>query len=317
MQDLLGTLRALGDETRLRIACVLLAGSFNVNELVSILGMGQSRVSRHLRILLDAGLVQARREGTWVYYLLSDRWQGGEGGSGGEGSAERLLEGLAQRLADELDAERAAIDACFASRRDKAEQFFSDVASGWDKRRDEIQGPPEYLDRLIGLVDHPATAVDLGTGTGVLLSRLSPRAERVIGIDASADMLKVARENVHAWGLDNVEFRLGAVEHLPLPDGEVDAIVANMVLHHVAQPEQALKEACRSLTSNGRLLIADFTPHGNEEYREKLGDLWLGFENEELEVWLKNAELEMREYEKSPAEGGRPAIFLAVAEKRR
>lgn len=310
MQQLLSSLRALGDETRLRIASVLHAGSFNVNELVGILGMGQSRVSRHLRILLDAGLVQARREGTWVYYLLSERWQG-EGPDG-----DRLLAELATQLVDALVAERAAIDACFAARRDKAEQFFSDVAAGWDQRRDEIQGPPEYLDRLIGFVGHPGTAVDLGTGTGVLLSRLSPRADRVIGIDASADMLKVARENVHSWGLGNVEFRLGAVEHLPLPDGEADTMVANMVLHHVVQPGQALKEVCRSLASNGRLLVADFSSHENEEYREKLGDLWLGFENEEFEGWLKSADLEIQKYEHLPAEKDRPAIFLAVAGKR-
>ncbi len=324
MEMLLTTLRALGDETRLRIAAVLLAGPFNVNELVGILGLGQSRVSRHLKILLDAGLVRARRDGSWVYYTLADAWRDGRavsdragvGGDGVEGDGVApLLTALAGSLQGALEVERDAVNRCLERRREQAGRFFGgpEVAAGWDARRDSVQGPADYLDRVVEALGPAETVVDLGTGTGVLLSRLSGQSSRVIGVDASDEMLRVARDHVRELGLGNVELRLGALEHLPLADGEADAAVANMVLHHVAQPGEALREARRSLRPGGRLAIADFRTHTQESYREKLGDLWLGFEQHEVAAWLDGAGFDVERLEEVSPAGGRPAVFLALA----
>jgi ArsR family transcriptional regulator len=318
MSSLLNTLKALGDETRLRILRVLRLGAFNVNELVGVLGMGQSRVSRHLKILLEADLVTARRQGSWVYYELSGRWSRAPGGKGAD-----FLRPLAEDLDVEFDGDRQAVDACFQRRREQAAQFFRGVAERWDRHRDQVQGRPRYLDRLAASLRGPSgggeeeqragTVVDLGTGTGVLLSRLSPVAERVIGIDQSQEMLRRARQNVTRWGLRNVELRLGALEHLPLCDGEADAMVANMVLHHVADPPQALREVRRGLRAGGKLVLAELATHGEENYREELGDLWLGFERAELERWLLEARLALESCDEERDDPGRPGVLLLVA----
>ncbi len=314
MDFYLTSFKALADETRLRIVCVLRSSAFNVNELVSVLDMGQSRVSRHLRILLDAGLVEARREGVWVYYRLSDRWR--QSGRSRNGNSNlRYLRVLARELHHGRDGR--AVDACLQKRREKASQFFKGVAADWDRQRDSVQGRPEHLDRLAESLGSTGTVVDLGTGTGILLSRLSRRAETVIGIDVSNEMLQVARRNVEAQGLNNVDLRLGAVEHLPVADHQADAMVANMVLHHVANPADALREVHRGLRPEGLFLLANLATHSEENYREKLGHLWLGFERQEIEAWLEEANFELKEFTQLPEEENRPAVILAKARTRK
>jgi ubiquinone/menaquinone biosynthesis C-methylase UbiE/DNA-binding transcriptional ArsR family regulator len=338
MDELLATLRALGDPTRLRIAAVLQEGAFNVNELVSILGMGQSRVSRHLKILLDAGLVAARREGTWTYYGLAPAWRAERGREAAvdalpqlAGSAESpaessntpraetqrpILVALAAELASRIEAERPRLDTCYDRRRSRAEVFFRGVAPAWDKHRDTVLGPPDYLERLVEDVAGSGVVVDLGTGTGVLVPVLAARVGKVLGIDASAEMLAVARDRTRGAGLHNVEFRLGALEHLPLSDGEADAMVANMVFHHVAEPVAALREVRRGLRAGGKLVVADFLAHGREDYRETLGDLWLGFDPEEFRAWARSAGLEPLAISEIPvALPSDPAVFLFAARK--
>lgn len=312
METLLATLKALGDATRLRLVDVLQSGAFNVNELVGILGVGQSRVSRHLKILLDAGLVDARREGTWVYYTLSEEWSGQGNGE----RPRRFLRLLAREIASGDPGARTAIESCLLERRRRSEEFFRDVAETWDAHRDSLQGSPVHLLPLVEAVGRAGTVVDLGTGTGVLLARLSPLAERVIGIDSSEEMLQVARRKVAEEGLPNVELRLGSLEHLPVPDAEANAMVANMVLHHVARPPDALREVHRGLCPGGRLVLADFEAHGQESYREQLGDLWLGFERRDLERWLDATEFDVEHARRIPGEGGRPAVMLFQARRR-
>ena len=189
-----------------------------------------------------------------------------------------------------------------------------------------MQGPPGHLDAVVdhlgtvdlGIIDlgDSGTVVDLGTGTGVLLSRLSSRARTVIGIDASTEMLQIARRNVTSQGLGNVELRLGALEHLPVPDHQADVMVANMVLHHVANPADVLREVHRGLRPGGLFLLADLATHSEESYREKLGALWLGFERQELETWLEEAYLELIEFAELAGQNDRPTVIVVTARAR-
>ncbi|MCH2365589.1 MAG: metalloregulator ArsR/SmtB family transcription factor, partial [Planctomycetes bacterium] len=189
MQSCLSTVKALAVETRLRILRILMTGTYNVNELVAILSMGQSRVSRHLRILSDAGLVRPRRQGTWVYYGLTGLWEN-------ESSP-----GFLPSFADELSAnplplaaaDDRGIKVCLGQRRKQAEQFFSSVAERDDSQRDEIEGPAEHHTIIAELLrcggEELGTVVDLGTGTGRLLPLLGESARGVIGIDGAREML--------------------------------------------------------------------------------------------------------------------------------
>jgi ArsR family transcriptional regulator len=306
--DPLPLFKSLADSTRLRILRVLCSGAFNVNELVGILGIGQSRVSRHLKILSEAGLLEVRREGSWAYYRLAP--------VNGSGRGSAIARALIDHIERSLPPEQAGIAGCYERRRRLSQQFFRGAADGWDRRRDRVQGPPAYLDRLLeGVGSGADTLADLGTGTGVLLAPLSTRARRVIGIDASPEMLQAARQHAQGRGLENVDLRLGALEHLPLPDASVDGAVANMVLHHVADPRSALAEVRRILRPSGKLAIAELRRHGREEYREKLGDLWLGFERRELERWLGEADLWIEQSEEIPPAPGRPGVILALASR--
>ena len=319
MDPLVPIFKALGDGTRLRVLRVLRTGSFNVNELVSILEIGQSRVSRHLKILLDAGLVSARREGQWVFYTLTGLWSGGANGASQPGRFLRILSRELDSANDAVDSERdqLAVQRCLEERRRRAGTFFRDVADDWDSHRDRIQGPSEHLDQLVhSLEGTVGTVVDLGTGTGVLLERLCARAKQVIGIDAASEMLEVAREKTTRSGIGNVDLRLGTFEHLPLLDGEADVMVANMVLHHVANPPDAIREVHRGLRRGGRFLLADFVAHEEESYREHLGDLWLGFEPHDVERWLDEGEFEIETSAEISGAANRPDLLLLEARKR-
>ncbi|MEM7263234.1 MAG: metalloregulator ArsR/SmtB family transcription factor, partial [Planctomycetota bacterium] len=301
MSELLHVFKALGDPTRLRLLSILQEGTFNVNELVGVIEMGQSRVSRHLKILSDAGLVIPRREGSWVYYSLASGWSA----TGG------WLPELSTELSIDA-ADRGRVDRCLRERRSRSESFFRGVAESWDVERDALVGPPDYLGRLVSEAGQGhALSVDLGTGTGLLLRELSAISDRVIGIDASREMLDVAGENTRDVG--GIDLRLGALEHLPLADAQADLAVAHMVLHHVAHPPQALGEIHRILKPGGRLLLADFRNHDREVYRERLGDLWLGFSEDQLSDWLQSADLVVEDRFELSEEPERPAMFLWLA----
>ena len=322
MDAVLTTLKALGDDTRLRLLGTLRRGAFHVNELVRILSMGQSRVSRHLKILLDAGLVTTRREGNAVYYSLEAAWHESQPGSGRATDPflpamflRELGQALAAREFPDAAADQAAIAQCLDERRTHAARFFKDVAGEWDAHRDSIQGPPWYLEQLAEVLGTSDTVVDLGTGTGVLLASLSPRARRVIGIDRQEEMLQVARRNVAEAKLGNIELRLGALEHLPVPDAEADSMVAHMVLHHVSHPPDALREIHRGLQPGGRFVIAELAAHTEQSYREHLGDLWLGFEPENLKAWLDAAGFEIEQLEEIPSHDERPDVVLIAARR--
>lgn len=276
---MLETLKALADPCRLRLTAVLLSGEFTVQELTRIMGMGQSRISRHLKILSEAGVLAVKRQGTWSYY------RAGEGKSffaAIRPAFEREMEALPQRAQD-----LAAVAAVLEERRLRSQEFFDRHARQWDDLARTLLPVPEYRGRLLEQVPEGVTVLEIGVGTGGLLTELAARAAQVIGVDHSPAMLEEARRRLAARGVSGVELRLGEMSHLPLPDASVGCVVANMVLHHAADPAAVLTEIRRVLSPDGVLLLADLARHEREAARDQLADQWLGFDEAELESWLK------------------------------
>ena len=300
--------KALADPCRLRLVAVLLRGEFTVQELTRILGMGQSRISRHLKILTEAGVLSVKRQGTWSYYRAGE-----ENVFFGAIRApfERELDKLPQRR-DDLTALAVALEA----RRRRSLEFFDRHARQWDSLSRTLLPVPDYLDRLLALVPHVATLLEIGVGTGALLPSLSSLAAEVIGVDHSPAMLDEARRRLVADGETGVELRLGEMTHLPISDGGAGCVVANMVLHHAADPLAVLAEIFRVLEPGGILVLADLARHEREWAREQLADQWLGFDEDELQGWLKTTGYEGVERQRVGAEIGQEDVLLVRATKR-
>lgn len=299
--------KALADPCRLRLVAVLLRGEFTVQELTRILGMGQSRISRHLKILTEAGVLSVKRQGTWSYYRAGE-----ENAFFGAIRAdfERELDKLPQR-GDDLTAMAIALEA----RRKRSLEFFDRHARQWDSLSRTLLPVPEYLDRLLTLVPSVSTLLEIGVGTGALLPSLSGRAAEVIGVDHSPAMLDEARRRLAADGESAVELRLGEMTHLPISDGGVGCVVANMVLHHAADPLAVLREIFRVLQPDGILVLADLARHEREWAREQLADQWLGFEENELQGWLKTAGFGRVEQSRVGATVGQEDVLMVRATK--
>jgi DNA-binding transcriptional ArsR family regulator len=279
--ETLSAFRALSDPTRARIVRVLASGPFHVNELTDILGARQSTVSRHLRLLSEANLVTCRRSKTWAYYSLSQQ--------DGKRFPARLLELLAGEWESSANPDEAGIEAVLARRRRATSEFFRKSAGKWDGLRDRMLGSSSHLEHIVEGIAPDSVVVDLGTGTGVLLERLSSRARKLIGIDSSPEMLEIARRRARESGLGNTELRLGALEHLPLSDQEATAMVANLVLHHVANIPEVLREIRRGLSPGGRLVIVELTEGGNESFWQSIGAQWPGFRPADLRQKLESS----------------------------
>ena len=289
MQRLVQIAKAMGDESRLRILRVLMSGAYNVAELTSILVMGQSRVSRHLKLLLDAGLTRVRREGTWAWYDSSAISTNGR-----DGLPAKALALLCDHDGDApwLAGDESRRQACLEQRRQKNREFHDRGAPGWARLREEPFGDSDLSARVLAALGDNRQVADLGCGPGVLLPAPVSHAQRVIGVDTSQAMLDQAVQtlaDLEAGLRGRIELRLGALEHLPLADGEVDAALMNMVLHHLAEPATVLREVKRILSAGGRLVICDLLRHDDEAMREDYGDLWLGFEEEGLRRSLSDA----------------------------
>ncbi len=271
--------KALADATRLRLLFILGRGEFTVQELIDILQMGQSRISRHLKILLDAELVSVKREGTWAYYRMAQ--------------TSFFFQRIWPYLQDEFDQlataqeDQAAVVRVLAARRERSQSFFARHARDWDHLSRQLLPTPPYQERLVENLPEASCLLEIGVGTGGLLETLSRTAGQVIGVDASPEMLNAARQRVAALGLDNVALRLGEMEHLPLEDRSVEVVLLNMVLHHAPDPATVLKESWRVLGPGGVLVVADLARHQDEWVREKLADQWLGFTAEELKNWAE------------------------------
>jgi len=306
--SILDRLNALADSTRSRLLLVLDRHELTVSELCQVLQLPQSTVSRHLKILSDDGWVVARAEGTSRRYTAAPSLEPG---------AKRLWQLVRGQVAQDDTAEQDVerLRGVLAERRTRSEQFFSSSAGQWDALRTELFGQRTELAALPGLLDETWVVGDLGCGTGQLTGALAPYVGRVIAVDQSRAMLAAARTRLQE--LDNAELRQGELEALPIADGELDAAVLFLVLHYLAEPVQALAEACRTLKPGGRLLVVDMTPHAREEYRQTMGHLWQGFSGEQMRGWLAEAGLQAVRYRVLPADARAkgPGLFSLTARR--
>lgn len=294
MEALLTGLRAAGEPTRLRVLALLSQGELTVSELTRILGQSQPRVSRHLKLLCDAGLVSRIPEGAWAFYRLT-----GTGESGALTTAitrqipsddDTLLRDLA-RLAG-IKRERALI----------AADYFRKNAPDWDKIRSlhvTEEAVETAMREMLGRAP-VAHLLDLGTGTGRILLVLKDLAARGTGIDFSREMLAIARANLERAELTNYQVRLGEVQSLPLADAAADLVSVHQVLHYLDNPQAAVREAARVLQPDGRMLIVDFAPHAIEQLREWHAHRRLGFAEAEVSGWCVAAGLEMAQVRHLP-----------------
>ncbi len=285
MDYLLTGLRAAAEPTRLRILALCAQSDLTVTDLTEILSQSQPRVSRHVKTLCDAGLLQRWRNGPWAFCQLA---------TDGPGVA------LAQTLVDQiprgdetfqLDSQR--LSRLVRARAERAAAFFRDNASDWDAIRS--MGIDQQAVETAMLTNLPAGGrlLDVGTGTGWVLRTLGPRVKAATGIDVSVEMLAVARANLAHVGLRNCVLRQGDMYRLPWADGHFDIATLHMVLHYADRPAEAIGEAGRVVRDGGRLVVVDFRSHGRQEFRQDLAHVWLGFETAQIEGWLGSAGLSL------------------------
>lgn len=269
-----GQLAALADPTRSRILLLLEQQALSVTEVCSVLQLPQSTASRHLKVLVDEGWANARSEGASRLYRM------------------RRLDTAARRIWDTVrdevsrtpagEQDRQRLRAVLEVRREKSAAFFSGAAADWDRVRLELFGSNAELLPLLALLDGEWVVGDFGCGNGQVARTIAPFVKQVIGVDSSRAMLEAA--SAHAS--ENIDFREGAVEALPIADDELDVALLFLVLHYVVDPAHALREAARTLKNGGRLLLVDMMPHDQEELRETMGHVWLGFSAGQLNEWL-------------------------------
>lgn len=281
-------LKAAAEPTRLRILLLLASGELNVKDLTQILGQSQPRLSRHLKLLVEAGLLERVREGSWVYFHLSDRTANGR------------LASLLLAMADPddpvviRDRERAA--ALKREREAAAQEYFERHASDWDQIR-SLHVAEADVEAAMREALGPAPIgylVDLGTGTGRTLELFSKDYQRAVGIDVNQAMLAYARSKIESSGLRNAQVRQGDIYNLTLAQGEADVVVMHQILHYLSDPQRALQEASRILRPGGRLLIVDFAPHELEFLRDNHAHERLGIATDTMAHWLAECGLEPR-----------------------
>ncbi|HEX3484928.1 MAG TPA: metalloregulator ArsR/SmtB family transcription factor [Micropepsaceae bacterium] len=290
MEKLLGMLRAAGDATRLRLLLLLSKTDLTVSEIIQILGQSQPRVSRHLKLLCEAGLLERFKEGAWVFYRAVDQGKAAE--------LARAISALADAEHDPvlLDDKRR-LTQVRAARAEEAAAYFRANAPQWERIR-SLHVPEDDVERAIVRLlgrDSLGSVLDAGTGTGRMLELLSPYIKRGIGIDVSPDMLAIARDKLGQAGAFNCQVRRGDVYRLPFADGDTkggfDAVLFHQVLHFLDDPQAALREAVRVLAPGGRVLIVDFAPHQLEFLRSEHAHRRLGFSDAEVQGWFKAAGL--------------------------
>jgi ubiquinone/menaquinone biosynthesis C-methylase UbiE/DNA-binding transcriptional ArsR family regulator len=281
MSSTLKALRALSDSTRLRIMAVLERDELSVNELQEITRMGQSRISTHLRLLQDAGLVQSRRDGKRTFYRFNER---------ADKSAREFI-GLAVKGAEELPehgSDGVNLKRIIARRKQQEQVYFNQVAGRFDRS----YGPGrswEAFGHLLLRILPPLTVADLGSGEGLLSELLARRCKKVIAVDNSEKMVEFGARKAKKNGLKNLEFRLGDLQNPPIDSESVDLVILSQALHHAEKPDETIRATHRLLVPGGQLLMLDLARHKFERAHELYGDRWLGFGESDLQRWLEEA----------------------------
>jgi demethylmenaquinone methyltransferase/2-methoxy-6-polyprenyl-1,4-benzoquinol methylase/ArsR family transcriptional regulator len=304
----LDALEAAGEITRLRLLALLADAELTVSELMTILGQSQPRISRHLRLLVEAGLVDRHREGAWAFFRLSD-----------QGPAAGLARAVLERMdhADPvLSSDRSRLSEVRRARAEQAQLYFTEQARNWDRIRSLhiAENIVEAAVREIAGKKPLHAVLDLGTGTGRMLELLAPLADRAVGVDQSPAMLNVARTNLERAGLRNVQVRQGDLYALPVERNGYDLVIVHQVLHYLDDPGRAVREAAHALRPGGRLLIIDFAPHAHEFLREQHAHRRLGFSGEEIEGFMQEAGLvDFIRRDLGPGAGDKLTVSLWVA----
>ena len=285
MEQVLARLRAAAEATRLRLLAICAECELTVSEITQIIGQSQPRVSRHLKLLCEAGLLVRFREGTWVFYRTPNTGPGAE-------LLQPVLD-LLPRDDETLLLDRTRLEQVKAQREQIATEYFRANADDWDRIRslhvDEAVVERALVDAIGDLSG--GRILDIGTGTGRILELLGKTAEEGVGVDMSREMLAVARARLQRADLSNCLVRQADMYQLPYPAGMFDVVTLHQVLHYAERPEAAIAEAARVLAPNGRLVVVDFATHDREELREEHAHRRLGFEEGAIKTWFRACEL--------------------------
>lgn len=310
MNDLVEALRSIGEPTRLRVLALLSHGELAVGELVQILQLSQPRLSRHMKFLTSAGLVERMPEGAWVFYRLPAK-----------GKGRKLVDAILPFVPldhPEYVRDLGNLKEVRSARRSAAEDYFNGLAESWD----DVRGEHYPTDRVeAALLDAAGPGkfgflADFGTGTGRMITLFRDRIDRAEGIDLSHKMLTIARFNLEEAGVSEASVRYGDVTAPPFEDGVADLVTVHQVLHYMDQPERVISEAARVLKKDGRLLIADFAPHSFEFLRADHEHRHLGLSDESVERWLTDAGLSPHSpIRLTPASGDGLAVTIWIADK--
>lgn len=303
----LDILKALADNTRLRLMLILDQGEYTVQELTAILSMGQSRISRHLKILRDAGLLEVQHQGTWNYYRRSMS----------ANFPNELWASIRRDLSDFPDAlkDRDGVARVYESRRSRSRLFFDQVVDQGNNVSGKLLPTMDYRSTLLSRVPTVETLVEVGIGDGSLLIELAGSCRSLIGIDQSSAILNSVAERLIHKGITHQDLRLGDMSHLPLPDARADVLILNMVLHHAPNPAAVLLEIFRVLCPHGLLILADYSTHEHDWVRDGLADQWLGFASDDLEAFILDAGFEHLEKHEFPAVEKGAGVLLFSAHK--
>ncbi|MDA0261527.1 MAG: metalloregulator ArsR/SmtB family transcription factor [Proteobacteria bacterium] len=281
MKHLLEGLRAAGEDSRLRLLALCARGELTVSELTHILGQSQPRVSRHLKLLCDSGLLHRFREGSWVFFRIAD--------TGANAELARAIVAMIPQNDPIYQRDSERLEEIKATRADVAAAYFRDNAKHWNEIRrlhvPERRLEQVFVDRIAG--GHYRDLVDIGTGTGRILEVLAPYVERGIGIDQSHEMLSIARSNLEKADLRHCYVRLADMYTLPFEDNSIDLITIHQVLHFADEPGRVVGEAARLLHPGGRMVVADFAPHELEYLRKDQAHRRLGFSDDEVTSWFR------------------------------
>jgi ArsR family transcriptional regulator len=305
MEMLLSALKAAGEATRLRLLALCAHSDLTVSDLTSILGQSQPRVSRHLKLLCDGGLLDRSREGSWVYFRLTTHGTGAE---------------IARTLVDSIPSDDGTLtrdlerlERIRQARSQRASDYFRRNAKQWDQIRSLYVEEHEVEKKLLELLPGELIGdlLDIGTGTGRVIELLAPRVTKAVGVDLSSEMLMVARANIERASLRNCTVKQGDMYQLPVQSGSFDAVTLHQVLHFAETPSEVLAEAARTLRPGGRLIVVDFQAHDLDYLRDEHSHRWLGFRDADVQNWFKEAGLIPSQYVELPGDPLTVGIWTA------